>query len=1088
MRKLLLTLAVLCGTVSAWAQNVVISIDVNQVYTLNCKATDHGAFISDDGNVINGRSATGTFFCFEDAGENQYYIKSVKTGKYINHDGSNISASTEKKTTWTINTPGFHNNTVVTFTIGNNKYLNNNGSDCSDGTCTGLKANTHSGGPGEGNACSLWVLTEYPSDPTPELTTDLNNPKYYTIKNLRKGKYAAYAGDAASMIQQTTVTPESFFYFTGSKADGVATVKIHNYSAGDKLCAEPNSWTEAGRDWYIESEGLGVSISNNADKSGNGTSWNDYEKSGTSVGYWNGTDDGSIWILSPVTDFSSAIDVDAAKTASKAELDLLATVPVIYPDVTSAKNSIDAVTPEENTISGLQAAVDKINKIVTDYRASAYQALAGKTFTIKTPARTDNGYMEMSTSSVVGVASATSPADIWQFVYNDGTVKVYNPYTDKYLAEPGGNSTKIGTTDAANAGSYHLNVTGIPENAEAKVKLTSNGKSVHMDGSSNLVRWDNGGASEWELEEITDFSSIITTYKANAVATLNEWATLSLSVVFDAETIETAKTNLNAITTTDWATFANIDAELKKVTDEVETKKFTFQTKATDANRAGVWVSANVSAGKAIGADNADLNAIWSLRHAAGSSFYMYNLANNKYMGTPGGQCVLADAKSASYTFEIIDAGNSVVELKSGGGTLHASNWDGNELISWDEDEDASRWTIASVSITDEQIAALVALNSTYNAKGFGNEVGLYSMTEEIIAAVELLTKAPKDLEAVIVDDINAKKDAVVAHTAINAPAIGKFYRLKNVTSGNYMSSTDTDAVVMLTEGAEAVSTIFYLDEENKLLSYNKGLFLDCGNKKTAAVGTSYAGEFAVAYGGATAGVVTYRNNGYWTFGNRDNGVSIDRGSSAPNQGGYNWTLEEVEWLPVPVNTEVGYATIYSPVELALSHDRFKAYTATINEAGTAITLTKQSAVPANTGVVLEYQEGAEIENGYVFLQIKETTLTDVESELRGTFADSYVADDAYILAKPEGYAAGFYKASKKYEDGTKFLNNGFKAYLPKPASSEARFYVFDFGTETGIEGIESENAKAEIYDLSGRRVQNAQKGLYIVNGKKVIK
>lgn len=116
--------------------------------------------------------------------------------------------------------------------------------------------------------------------------------------------------------------------------------------------------------------------------------------------------------------------------------------------------------------------------------------------------------------------------------------------------------------------------------------------------------------------------------------------------------------------------------------------------------------------------------------------------------------------------------------------------------------------------------------------------------------------------------------------------------------------------------------------------------------------------------------------------------------------------------------------------------------------------------------------------------------MTNVESQLCGTLADSYVAGDGYILAKPENYAAGFYKALKKYEDGTKFLNNGFKAYLPKPASSEARFFVFDFGTETGIEDIQSENgnAKAEIYDLSGRRVQNTQKGLYIVNGKKVIK
>lgn len=764
--------------------------------------------------------------------------------------------------------------------------------------------------------------------------------------------------------------------------------------------------------------------------------------------------------------------------------------------VTSAKNSIDAVAPEENTISGLQAAVDKINKIVTDYRASAYQALAGKTFTIMTPARANNGYMEMSTSSVVGVVSATSPADIWQFVYNDGTVKVYNPYTDKYLAEPGGNSTKIGTTDAANAGSYHLNVTGDPDNEEAKVKLTSNGKSVHMDGSSNLVRWDNGGASEWKLEEITDFSSIITTYKTSAVATLDEWATLS--VVFDAETIETAKTNLNAITTTDWATFANIDAELKKVFDEVETKKFTFQTKATDANRAGVWVSANVSAGKAIGADNADLNAIWSLRHAAGSSFYMYNLANNKYMGAPGGECVLADAKSASYTFEIIDAANGVVELKSEGGTLHATNWVGNELINYDNNEDASRWTIASVSITDEQIAALVALNSTYNAKGFGNEIGLYSTTEEIIAAVELLTKAPKDLETVTVDDINAKKDAVVAHTTINAPAIGKFYRLKNVVSGNYMSSTDTDAVVMLTEGASAASTIFYLDEDNKLLSYSKGLFLDCGNKKMATVGTSYTGEFAVAHGGAVAGVVTYRNNGYWTFGNRGDGVSIDRGQNTPDQAGYNWTLEEVELLPVPMNVEAGYATLYSPVALSTYQNestdahRVEAYTGVID--GEKLSLTRIDAedgiIPANTPVVLKYV--ADIENGNVFLQVSDSEKAAVESDLKGTLADTYITDNSYVLSRIDG-VVGFYTATMNQLENTAFLNNGFKAYLPKSENTpdETRFLVFNFGDDnaTAIEGIEAENtADAVVYDLAGRRVQKAQKGLYIVNGKKVIK
>jgi hypothetical protein len=68
-----------------------------------------------------------------------------------------------------------------------------------------------------------------------------------------------------------------------------------------------------------------------------------------------------------------------------------------------------------------------------------------------------------------------------------------------------------------------------------------------------------------------------------------------------------------------------------------------------------------------------------------------------------------------------------------------------------------------------------------------------------------------------------------------------------------------------------------------------------------------------------------------------------------------------------------------------------------------------------------------------------------------------------------------------------KFACKANKAYLPVVGSSAARIN-FDFGTETGIAETESGNLKTEMYDLSGRRVQSAQKGIFIVNGKKVIK
>ena len=42
---------------------------------------------------------------------------------------------------------------------------------------------------------------------------------------------------------------------------------------------------------------------------------------------------------------------------------------------------------------------------------------------------------------------------------------------------------------------------------------------------------------------------------------------------------------------------------------------------------------------------------------------------------------------------------------------------------------------------------------------------------------------------------------------------------------------------------------------------------------------------------------------------------------------------------------------------------------------------------------------------------------------------------------------------------------------------------------ETAIDSIpaDKDNAKAEIYDLSGRRISNPAKGVYIMNGKAVL-
>ena len=75
---------------------------------------------------------------------------------------------------------------------------------------------------------------------------------------------------------------------------------------------------------------------------------------------------------------------------------------------------------------------------------------------------------------------------------------------------------------------------------------------------------------------------------------------------------------------------------------------------------------------------------------------------------------------------------------------------------------------------------------------------------------------------------------------------------------------------------------------------------------------------------------------------------------------------------------------------------------------------------------------------------------------------------------------------------GAAFALAANKAYLAVPvAAARSGFNLFGDDDTTGIEAVdintESANVAREYYNLNGQRVANPSKGLYIVNGKKVI-
>ncbi|MBR3917082.1 MAG: hypothetical protein IKJ49_08090 [Bacteroidaceae bacterium] len=145
--------------------------------------------------------------------------------------------------------------------------------------------------------------------------------------------------------------------------------------------------------------------------------------------------------------------------------------------------------------------------------------------------------------------------------------------------------------------------------------------------------------------------------------------------------------------------------------------------------------------------------------------------------------------------------------------------------------------------------------------------------------------------------------------------------------------------------------------------------------------------------------------------------------------------------------------------------------------------------IPANFPVLVN----ASMAGDWEFVYTSETG-EEYVNLLKGTTEDTYIAGDAYVLGNKDGI--GLYKAVlNKNEAGeagtTHFKNNANKAYLPAsaltPAQQTAAFYGFDWNGTTGVEKVESRNEKSEIYDLTGRRVENPSNGIYIINGVKVL-
>ena len=156
--------------------------------------------------------------------------------------------------------------------------------------------------------------------------------------------------------------------------------------------------------------------------------------------------------------------------------------------------------------------------------------------------------------------------------------------------------------------------------------------------------------------------------------------------------------------------------------------------------------------------------------------------------------------------------------------------------------------------------------------------------------------------------------------------------------------------------------------------------------------------------------------------------------------------------------------------------------------------------IPAGTGVLLKGGKG----NSFYLSASESTEMAPEDNLLHGTLNDEMTnvagADKYYKLSydRATGTEIGFYWGA---ENGGAFMNKGGKAFLAIPASLQAAqltgFSLFNLDNNQTVTGIEHATtmpaATLRVYDLNGRRinvnhVDELPKGIYVINGKKVIR
>lgn len=177
------------------------------------------------------------------------------------------------------------------------------------------------------------------------------------------------------------------------------------------------------------------------------------------------------------------------------------------------------------------------------------------------------------------------------------------------------------------------------------------------------------------------------------------------------------------------------------------------------------------------------------------------------------------------------------------------------------------------------------------------------------------------------------------------------------------------------------------------------------------------------------------------------------------------------------INVDAKAGTLCLPFAAAIPTG-ISAYTLAYTSGNAATATPVETTIPANTPVLLNGEGSATFTGSGAIV----ADASNTSGALTGVFENTFVPANSYVLQNGAD-GVGFYKVAAANTIEAK----PFRAYLT--ATSAARSLKINFaGAATGIENVAAETQQnGQYFDLQGRRVAQPTKGLYIVNGKKMM-